>query len=290
MSGGAIESLDHVIIGVRDLDAASASYAALFGRAASWRGSHPGQGTANALFRLANTYIELLAPAGDGAAGDALRLRLDAAGEGLVGLAFGTHDAAALAERLRGAGIDAGAPVDGIGVERSGSERAWRALPLPQSATRGVLVLAIEHVAGSLPEMVVEGDTAAAVDGLDHVVVSTARAEATRRLYEEQLGLRLALGRSFPERGLRLLFFRVGGVTVEIAARLEEPQADVPDALWGLAFQVQNVTAAQRRLAGRGFDVSEVRRGQKKGTRVFTVRSGTSGVATLMIGPEGGDA
>ncbi len=290
MSDGAVESLDHVIVGVRDLDAASASYAALLGRDASWRGSHPGQGTENALFRLENTYIELLAPAGDGANGDALRGRLDAAGEGLVGLAFGTRDAAALAQRLRAAGIDAGAPVDGAGVERNGRERSWRTLTLPQGATRGVFVLAIEHVAGSLPLMVVDGDGAAAVDALDHVVVSSARAEATRRLYEEQLGLRLALDRSFPERGLRLLFFRVGGVTVEIAARLDEPPADVPDALWGLAFQVRDVAAAQRRLAGRGFDVSDVRRGQKRGTRVFTVRSGTGGVATLMIGPEDGDA
>ena len=35
-------------------------------------------------------------------------------------------------------------------------------------------------------------------------------------LYGEQLGLRLALDKEFPERGMRLLFFRIAGVTVEL--------------------------------------------------------------------------
>ena len=34
---------------------------------------------------------------------------------------------------------------------------------------------------------------------------------------------RLALDRTFPERGLRLLFFRPGGVTLEVAAALTPP-------------------------------------------------------------------
>ena len=40
-----------------------------------------------------------------------------------------------------------------------------------------------------------------------------------------------------------------------------------------------------RWLAKQGFDVSEVRAGRKPGTRVFTVRSETHGVATLCLEP-----
>jgi catechol 2,3-dioxygenase-like lactoylglutathione lyase family enzyme len=122
---------------------------------------------------------------------------------------------------------------------------------------------------------------------LDHVVVTTARADESRRVYEDVLGLRLALDRTFEERGLRLLFFRVGGVTVEVAGSLAGGDADSGvDDLWGLAYKVADVDAARRRLAAGGFDVTEARRGHKQGTRVFTVRSGTNGVATLVIGPE----
>ena len=67
-----LNTLDHVIVAVRDLDAAVRSTEALFGRRASWRGVHPGQGTANALFRVANTYLELLAPSGEGPIGSVL--------------------------------------------------------------------------------------------------------------------------------------------------------------------------------------------------------------------------
>ena len=73
---------------VRDLEAAGARLGALLGRRASWRGSHPGAGSANVLFRLGDLYVELLAPEGEGAVGALLRARLDAEGEGLVGLAF----------------------------------------------------------------------------------------------------------------------------------------------------------------------------------------------------------
>ena len=58
-------SIDHIIIAVSDLAEASAEYSALLGRQPSWRGSHPDYGTANTLFKLDNTYIELLAADGD---------------------------------------------------------------------------------------------------------------------------------------------------------------------------------------------------------------------------------
>ena len=63
------DALDHVILAVRDLDDATRRYTAVLSRRPSWRGDHPGQGSANALFRLDNTYIELITPHGDGPLG-----------------------------------------------------------------------------------------------------------------------------------------------------------------------------------------------------------------------------
>ena len=58
------DALDHVILAVRDLAEATRRYATLFARRPSWRGEHPGQGTANTLFKLHNTYLELIAVQG----------------------------------------------------------------------------------------------------------------------------------------------------------------------------------------------------------------------------------
>ena len=125
---------------------------------------------------------------------------------------------------------------------------------------------------------------AAAATGVDHVVVRTADAEAAKHLYGRQLGIRLALDRSFEQWGARLLFFRIGGLTIEIAASIGEPvEPGAADDLWGVAYRVPDADAARERLAGEGFDVTEVRRGRRPGTRVFTVRAETHGVATLCL-------
>src|SRR2546426_567143 len=85
--------IDHVVIAVRDLDGATRDYATLFGRVPSWRGSHPTYGTRNTLFRIDNTYVELLAPGRgrSGRWGGDLSRFLDK-GEGLFALALGSLD------------------------------------------------------------------------------------------------------------------------------------------------------------------------------------------------------
>ena len=283
-------SLDHVIVAVRDLDLATGRTARLLGRRPSWRGSNPALGTGNALFRLANTTLELLAPVAAGELAKRLEERLDRLGEGLAGLAFGTEDADAAAALLRARGLEAAGPQKELGRDdESGAWREWRTLALPGSATRGVWLCGIQHLSPPevLPPSTPLGVERAAVAGLDHVVVASPDLEGARRLYGDFLGLRLALDRSFETRGLRMLFFRVGGVTLEVVGRLgAPPHAAAPDRLDGLAWRTPDVDAARARLAAADFDVSEVRTGFKPGTRVCTVRDGTCGVPTLLIGPD----
>lgn len=282
--------LDHVILAVRDLDAATSATARLLGRSPSWRGEHPSAGSANALFRLENTYLELLSPTGPGATGDAVRSWLEARGEGLLGLAFGTDDAAACRAELSARGLEPGPVEKGMGRDvESGAFREWLRVPLPLARTRGVVIFAIEHLSPPelLPEVPPPGDESAAVFALDHAVVRTPDAQAARTLYGDGLGLRLALDREFPQWGARLLFFRVGGLTVEIAAELGgAPAPEAGDRLWGLSWRVRDADAAHARLLAAGFDVSEVRKGRRPGTRVLTVRDGTLGVPTLLLEPQ----
>src|SRR5262245_44679735 len=110
-----LTTLDHVVIGVRDLATASTSYERLLGRRPSWRGVHPSFGTANVLFRLENTYIELLAVQGEGPMADWLQERLNGGHEGLCAVAFGTDDAASITSVLRERGLHPTDPIEGSG-------------------------------------------------------------------------------------------------------------------------------------------------------------------------------
>jgi catechol 2,3-dioxygenase-like lactoylglutathione lyase family enzyme len=283
-----LHALDHVIVGVRDLAAATDTYTRLLGRAPSWRGGHPALGTANTLFRLANTYLELLAPAGTGPFAAQLEAKFAREGEGLAGLAFGTDDAAECTAELRARGVAAGDPIPGTGHdERTGAKREWRNVMIPADAARGIFMFAIEHLSPpeALPPAALAAPADAAVEALDHAVVQTTDPEAALRFYGGQLGLRLALDRSFEARRVRLQFFRVGGVTVEVASGLGSGADAASDRLWGLAWRVPDADRARARLAEAGFPVSAVRPGNKPGTRVCTVERDPCGVPTLMIAP-----
>ena len=285
-------ALDHVIVCVRDLADATRRYATLFGRRPSWRGEHPGWGSANTLFRLENTYLELLAPAGEGPIGDLLRGRLGEVGEGAFGLALATADAAAARATLAERGLEPAEVSEGVGRDAdSGLFRRWRNVMLPAERTRGVFVFAIEH--RSPPEMLppaeVAGDAKAAISGIDHAVVQSPDADAAIALWGDALGLRLALDRSFPDWGMRLCFLRVGGVTVEIAQPLDGSAAVEGDRLWGLSWRVPDADAAHDRLVAAGVEVSAVRKGRKPGTRVLSVKDGTCGVPTLLLEPATSD-
>ncbi|MFN2376336.1 MAG: VOC family protein [Candidatus Binatia bacterium] len=296
-----LTALDHVILVARDLERATADYSALLGLAPSWTGDHPGLGTADSIFRLGNTSLEILAPADSGPVADLLRGWLDLHGEGLFGLAFATGDIEACRATLAERGLAPGDVVTEYGRDLgTGAETHWRRLFLPTDRTRGVVMFPIQHDSPpeTLPLAAPTHGEAAAAFALDHVVLQTNSGDAAKELLGDHLGLRLALDRDFPDWGVRLMFFRVGGVTVEVAAALMgiDIEAALPaakadageDRLYGMSWRVRSVEAARQRLASIGVDVSEVRRGRRPGTRVFTVRSGTCGVPTLMIEVEDG--
>jgi catechol 2,3-dioxygenase-like lactoylglutathione lyase family enzyme len=287
MLGDMWTQLDHTILAVRDLAAAESTYARLLGRSASWRGEHPALGTENALFRVGEAYLELLAPA-EGVGGW-LRERLEAQGEGLLGFALATSDAEASARELRERGLHPGAPAHGVGRDtESGAFREWRSVFLPPEETRGLLLFGIEHRSAPelLPEIPPAGSPEAAVHAIDHVVVRTEDPDGAIDFYEGRLGLRLALDERFPQWGARLVFLRVGHITIELAAPLEtRPDAAATDHVWGISWRVADADAARSRLSEAGFDVSPVRKGRRPGTRVFSLRGEPCGVATLFLEP-----
>lgn len=272
-----LTTFDHATVAVADLSAAQATYTRLLGRAPLFVGDHPELGTESAIFGLSNGAIELVAPRpqADEAAG--LRALLETRGEGLSALAFGCDDAAAWSAALRARGIRATAPQLGEAMGRDGARRSYRTVELSPRATRELHLFAVEradHGALRLPRP----DDPAAMDALDHVVVRTSDITAARALYGEALGLRLALEREVA--GTLMLFFRIGGVTVEV---IEDRGCGSSDVLHGLAYRVRDPDAAHARLAACGFEVSDLRAGRKPGTRVFSVRAGTCGVPTLVL-------
>jgi catechol 2,3-dioxygenase-like lactoylglutathione lyase family enzyme len=279
-----LSRFDHFTLAVRDLDAAAAQYTRLLGAAPVWRGDNPMLGSATVLFALQNGWVELLGPRPGDPAGDGLRTWLEQHGEGLQALAFGTDDADATSAAFRAAGLRATPPQDGESSAADGRVRRFRSVELSLRATRGLSAFAVERTAGELSAEVTAAPSAPSA--IDHVVIRTADPEAAIALYGRGLGIRLALDRVLGTR--RMLFFRIGGVTLEV---VQDPAADPGrDTFYGAAYRVLDIDAAHARLLAEGFALSPVRDGNKPGTRVFTVRDGTCGVPTLILRDPARDA
>lgn len=150
--GGGITGIDHLLVGVRDLEGARRAYETL-GFTVSPRGRHIGWGTANYCVMLDGGYIELLGiidPA-------QFTNRLDtflAAREGLLGIAFATDDAPQAARALADRQIATDGPKDLSRLLEHPDgviEPAFRLVHLPDEATPIAPAFLCQHLT---PELV----------------------------------------------------------------------------------------------------------------------------------------
>ena len=274
-----IDSLDHLIIAVKDLDEATKNYKMLLGNDPVWQGEHKAYGTANTLFNFENTYLELLAAKGEGFGADLINHMLNEDGEGLAGLVLSTKDANKTSKSLTSLGYDVAEPAEGEGTNYTNlKKRKWKNLFLPPELTRGIFAFLIEHKEGSLDLPLFDKDS---IHKLDHLVINTNDADGFIKIYQETYGIRLALDKVIDAWNKRMLFFRLNKTTIEV---VEEKDANPStDKLWGLAWSVRNLDETYARLKKSGVDISEIKPGIKENTKVATVKSHTHNVPTLLI-------
>lgn len=274
-----ILGLDHAVVLVRDIEAGVAGYQALLGRAPVWRAQK--EGVATAVFSLANTSLELMAPVAEGEGADRVRSVLDAQGEGLASLAFAVEDIDAARHRLARLGFSPSDVSDGESRDLgSGRSMTWKRTRTDAKATGGVKMFFLQRAE---PFALSPATANATVDALDHIVLSTPDPERAAALYGARLGLDMKLDRTVAALQTRFLFFRTGGLVFEIIHSLKTGKGDGPDKIFGVSWRVADVAATRERLQKAGIEVSELRDGRKPGTRVFTVRTGTFGVPTIVI-------
>lgn len=273
-----IDALDHIVLVCPDIEAGIAAYETLLGRAPDWRASSGG--AASALFRVDNTALELMAPDGDEGAAPRLK-ELSASGAALTSLAYRTYDIASAHHLLTRRGLSPDPIQRGESTDLiSGETRHWKRFRCSDEAMSGVKTFIIE------PEDDPKGAEVetSCVHSLDHIVINTPNPERAAATYGARLGLDLRLDRTAEQWNTRFLFFRLGGLTLEIIHRLNndtDPESN--DHIWGLTWTVGDISAAHARLSSAGMEISKVRTGRKPGTDVFTVKSGTLGVPTLFI-------
>ncbi len=274
-----ILGIDHIAIQVRDLDATVTAYETIFGRTTNWRG-HVGD-VRHAWFQFDGMALDIIGGDNASEGGRAILADIDKHGEGVWGLGYSVADLDGARHTLERRGIAFSGTHITRSVNAEGVERSWRLAIARRKSTHGPAQFIVEKPAQVWPTAA--PNDGAPVGGLDHIVVQTTNIDRALALYGARLGLDLRLDRENEQWGAHQLFFRCGSAIVEIGANLKAPVSNDSDKFGGLAWRVKEPEAARARIAAAGIDVSEVRKGRKPGTSVFTVRSGTGGVPTLML-------
>lgn len=127
--------IDHIVIGVRDLDRATTDYERA-GFMVTPGGEHTGGITHNALIAFADgSYFELIAWRNPDAPVDTDWWRRFQAGEGFVDYALRTDDLDAEVARLRASGLDVPEPRAGGRTRPDGQRVGWRNLQFGPGAS-----------------------------------------------------------------------------------------------------------------------------------------------------------
>jgi hypothetical protein len=125
----AVYAIDHLLLGIGDLDRGIAWVEKATRVKAAIGGSHPGIGTRNALLSLGGRrYLEIIAP--DPAQSD-FKFRIDVrklSEPRLITWAAGTADIDAIAKRARGAGYEIFGPQEGSRTRPDGKVLKWKTL------------------------------------------------------------------------------------------------------------------------------------------------------------------
>jgi catechol 2,3-dioxygenase-like lactoylglutathione lyase family enzyme len=275
-----ISTLDHLIIAVKDLEEAEKNYKKIFGADPVWRGQHKALGTANSIFNFKNTYFELLAAKGNGLGAELVNNSIAEKGEGLAGIVFGSDDIERTSNSLKKIGYEISDLSVGEGENSKNNKiRKWKNLFLPPELTRGIFSFIIQHTDGSLPSS--DSYSKGEINKLDHVVINTNDADGFIKVYKDIFNIRLALDKVIEHWKSRMLFFRVNKTTIEVIEKKDED--DTKDSLWGLAWEVDSINEAHKRLTREGVEISSIKEGLKENTLVATIKSHTHNVPTLLI-------
>jgi len=232
-----ISGLDHIVVLARDLETGIANYTTLFGCEPSCRAQS--NGSASAMFTLGNVSLELLSPAGDGAAGDSVRAALEKDGEGLASIAFAVSDIEDAHRRLVRLGLQPDDIADGESRDTaSGRTMLWKRFRASKESTHGVRLFFIQRNAPLEKSNEVAAPSA---ELLDSLVISTRDSDRAAALYSARLGIPMALDRTIAALGTRFIFLKGTDFVVEIIHSLKQGKGDGPDKVWGLSWRVADI-------------------------------------------------
>jgi catechol 2,3-dioxygenase-like lactoylglutathione lyase family enzyme len=188
------QAIDHLIIGVHDLDAAARTFRDQLGFHICGGGVHPHAGTANRLIVLDNCYLELLAAQPNAEPRGFIADMLRHGHEGWVGFALATGDPDRAARALRERGCTVEGPSVGRLTTTTGHDRSWQTVRLQSEQGSGLPFLIRHDQQGEERRRLLAGAAGLAPHALgartvDSIIIAVHALESGSGAYRDLFGL-----------------------------------------------------------------------------------------------------
>jgi catechol 2,3-dioxygenase-like lactoylglutathione lyase family enzyme len=263
-----ISRLDHVVIAVRDLDAAVRRYQAI-GFDVRPGGRHTGLGTYNALIRFGLDYLELLsvfdeAEARRNGRDDIVQFLKEHDGA-LARYALASSNLDEDARRFQKTGFEATGPYPMQRLRPDGHVLSWRLL-VPRTPTwRSTLPFLIQWDQGDEQRLAWDGigEHANCAFGIARVAVVTRDLAATSDTYERKLGLGAPVTGEVIPRDAKQSTFALGRFRIELREPIgpgaaQRTLAEIGEGLQEIEIAVRDLIAMRSILAKAGVKAEPV--------------------------------
>lgn len=250
-----LTAIDHLLVGVRDLDTAGRAYERL-GFTLTPLGRHVGKESGNYCIMFGDDYLELKGIVDPSLPSEGFAEQLDRRGEGWIGVAFAGAADQDAADGWRGRGVEASNPLElarMVELSEGDTELRFTRVRLPETAQLGLDAFVCQHLtpeSARRPEWLEHENGAVGIAGVTAVVDEP---HAFRAFAEKLVGHAAVRDSDFD------LVLSVGAAEIRLAARSEwrDPSRDLPPGpfIANAAVSVRNPAATARFLAARGVGI-----------------------------------
>ena len=271
--------VQNIFLATKNIEETSRKFSTFFRGNPNFEGSSENLGVHITVFGLDKTNICLISPMNSGIWFKPLTNFLREKGEGIFGLNFSSDDIDNDYKNFKINDLKVSSRFNSAFQENTNDTIDFNFFNIVNESVSN-LNISISNEINFLSSRKIITD---GISKVNQLVIQTKFPEIIKDIFEEKLNIRLALDKTFKEWAGRMLFFRLGGVTLEI---IEGRDLNHNCGYFGIGWHTDNYSNCYKRLIEDGFGFSEIRKGRKKGTLVSTLKEPMLNIPTILIGLE----
>ena len=271
--------VQNIFLVTKNLEETSRKFSIFFGRKPNFTGQSKNLGIDIISFGLNKTNICLISPKSSGIWSKTINNFLKNKGEGIFGINFSSDNLESDYNNFVKNKLKLSDRISGYFEGNNKSQIKFSFFNILDNNIKSLNILISNEIDFQNNKVYSKSK----VSKVNQLVIQTDDPESIKGIFDEKLRIRLALDKTFKEWAGRMLFFRLGGVTLEV---VEGKDIKQNSQYYGIGWHADNYNNCYNALLKDGFSFSEIRKGRKKGTLVSTLKKPILNIPTILIGLE----